>query len=131
MLKDWTFFSNFVSNVRMTLAKTDMQVAQNYVESMVAKELQPMFEIVKTEYELTVSEILTLVGEYALLAGNESLERTLAIRDTYLTPLHTLQVHFLKQVREIRAENQEPDPELLRALSVTINGIATGLRNTG
>jgi phosphoenolpyruvate carboxylase len=98
---------------------------------MVAKELQSMFEIVKAEYELTVNEILTLVGEDVLLANNASLERTLAIRDTYLMPLHTLQVHFLKQVREIRAANQKPDQELLRALSVTINGIATGLRNTG
>jgi len=42
-----------------------------------------------------------------------------------------LQLHFLQRVRDVRATGQEPDADLLRALSVTVNGIATGLRNTG
>jgi phosphoenolpyruvate carboxylase len=65
------------------------------------------------------------------LQNSESLARTLEIRDKYLLPLHHLQVSFLQRVREVRATGQEPDPALRRALSVTVNGIATGLRNTG
>lgn len=131
MLKDWTFFANFISNVEMTLAKTDLTVAQNYVETLVPDQLKHIFSVIKTEYELTKAEILTLTRRANLLESNPSLSRTLAIRDTYLLPLHHLQITLLNRVRDKRAAGQEPDADLLRALSITVNGIATGLRNTG
>jgi phosphoenolpyruvate carboxylase len=64
-----------------------------------------------------------------LLAGNPTLARTLATRDTYLLPLHMLQVSLLDRVRS--TQDLDTLVEARRALSVTINGIATGLRNTG
>jgi phosphoenolpyruvate carboxylase len=131
MLKSWSFFSNFISNVEMTLAKTDLTVAQNYVDALVSDDLKQIFEIIKAEFELTKSEILNLTGATELLEDNPALSRTLAIRDTYLLPLHHLQITLLNRVREDRKNNVEPEPELKRALSITVNGIATGLRNTG
>ena len=131
MLSQWNFFSNFISNVEMTLAKTDLEVAQSYVHELVPAELQHLFDVIKAEFELTQQEVLNLTGETEALQNSESLARTLEIRDKYLLPLHHLQVSFLQRVREVRATGQEPDPALRRALSVTVNGIATGLRNTG
>ena len=131
MLSTWTFFSNFISNVEMTLAKTDLEVAGNYVDALVPAELRHMFQIVSDEFALTQAEILRLTGEGQALENSPSLARTLAVRDTYLLPLHHLQVSFLQRVRAIRAKGETPDPTLVRALSVTVNGIATGLRNTG
>ena len=131
MLKNWTFFSNFISNVEMTLAKTDLAVAQNYVDELVPKDLKHLFNTIKTEFELTKNEILNLTGESTILESNPSLSRTLAIRDTYLLPLHHLQITLLNRVRAKRLSGEEPDSELRRALSITVNGIATGLRNTG
>ena len=131
MLKNWTFFSNFISNVEMTLAKTDLAVAQNYVDALVPKDLQHLFSDIKAEFELTKNEILNLTGESTILESNPSLSRTLAIRDTYLLPLHHLQITLLSRVRAKRLTGEEPDAELRRALSITVNGIATGLRNTG
>lgn len=131
MLKTWTFFANFISNVEMTLAKTDLTVAQNYVDALVPQNLQPMFDTIKAEYELTKTEILKLTGAQTLLESNPSLGRTLAIRDTYLLPLHHLQITLLNRVRSSRQAGHEPDAQLRRALSITVNGIATGLRNTG
>jgi phosphoenolpyruvate carboxylase len=131
MLKNWNFFSNFISNVEMTLAKTDMGVAASYVDALVPDELKHLFDVVKAEFELTQQEVLNLTGESAALENSQSLARTLEIRDKYLLPLHYLQVSFLQRVREVRASGQEPDAALSRALSVTVNGIATGLRNTG
>jgi phosphoenolpyruvate carboxylase len=108
-----------------------MDVAASYVKELVPAELQHLFDVVKTEFELTQQEVLNLTGEATALENSESLARTLEIRDKYLLPLHYLQVSFLQRVREVRAAGQEPDAALRRALSVTVNGIATGLRNTG
>ena len=115
----------------MTWAKTDLAVAQTYVDGLVPAELQHMFEVIKAECELTKAEILLITHEHGVLENNPNLARTLAVRDTYLLPLHHLQVSFLQRVRELRAMGKEPDEDLRRALSVTVNGIATGLRNTG
>ena len=115
----------------MTLAKTDLAVAQNYVDELVPEDLKHLFNTIKTEFELTKNEILNLTGESTILESNPSLSRTLAIRDTYLLPLHHLQITLLNRVRAKRLSGEEPDSELRRALSITVNGIATGLRNTG
>jgi len=127
----WSFFSNFVANVEMTLAKTDMNVARKYVETLVPAELRHIFDVVVAEFALTQQEILRVTGQSEVLASNPTLSRTLALRDTYLQPLHELQLSFLQRVRSERTDGQEPEPALIRALSVTVNGIATGLRNTG
>ena len=131
MYGDWHFFSNFISNVEMTLAKTDLDVAALYVRTLVPESLHGFLDEIRAEYDLTVREVLAITGQDRLLGGNPSLARTLEVRDTYLLPLHVLQVSLLERVRRIRSEGGEPDEALGRALSVTVNGIATGLRNTG
>ena len=127
MYRNWNFFSNFVSNVSMTLMKTDLAVARQYVERLVPGELHRIFEVIGVEYQRTVAEILRVTGQPELLADNPTLRRTLATRDTYLLPLHSLQISLLDRIRS----SDDSTSELRRALSVTINGIATGLRNTG
>jgi len=131
MYQGWEFFGNFISNVEMTLAKTDLTVAAAYVDALVSHDLRESFELIRSEFDRTVAEVLAITGSSELLGSNPTLQRTLAVRDTYLLPLHTLQVTLLDRVRRDRACGAEPDPALTHALSVTINGIATGLRNTG
>jgi phosphoenolpyruvate carboxylase len=127
----WPFFRNFLSNVEMTLSKADMAVARMYVEGLVPTELRRIFALIEAEYERSVAEVLHVTGADRLLAAQPTLARTLQVRDEGLLPLHQLQVELLRQIRGY-SERGEPVPEdLQRGVSLTINGIATGLRNTG
>jgi phosphoenolpyruvate carboxylase len=126
-MRDWAFFANLISNVEMTLAKTDMRIAGFYVSELVDPELQEVFEIIKAEHRVTEREVLKLTPGQELLGGNPLLRRTLDVREGYLEPLHHLQVHTLAQRRAV----EDPDPDLQRALLLTVNGISAGMRNTG
>lgn len=127
MFEQWPFFTALLSNVEMTLRKTDLVIARHYVSSLVDAELQPVFDVIAAEYELTSRELLAVTGEQRFLDRDALLQRTLDVRDPYLDPINFAQVDLLSRLRK----SENADPQLRRAFLVTVSGIAAGLRNTG
>jgi phosphoenolpyruvate carboxylase len=124
--RDWHFFHAFLNNVSMTLVKADLSIASLYVERLVPEGLHRLFDVIRAELELTVAQVLDVTGEAELLGSDPVLLQTLRTREAYLVPLHHLQVDLLARQRA-----GEDDPLLGRALLLTVNGVAAGMRNTG
>lgn len=126
MASRFLFLQTFLSNVEMTLAKTDLSIAKRYVDRLVASEHRHLFKVIEDEYQRTVNEVSRLTGR-AVLGSNPVLARTLEVRNIYLDPINYMQVSLLERSRRHGSE----DPQLQRALLLTVNGIAAGMRNTG
>lgn len=126
MARDWGFMQTFLSNVEMTLFKTDLDIASRYVNTLVAPEHRHLLDVVRAERELATEQILDTRGRKEILQDSPILRRTLDVRDIYLDPINYIQVSLLE-----RRRSGEESPELDRALLLTVNGIATGMRNTG
>ncbi|MBT4073770.1 MAG: phosphoenolpyruvate carboxylase [Chloroflexi bacterium] len=129
MFREWSFFRAFVSNVEMTLAKTDMDIASLYVSELVPAKCHGIYDDIRTEHGLARDGVLEVTHQDNLLDAFPVLQRTLAVREAYIAPLSYLQVSLLARRR--REAAAERDPLLRRALLLSINGIAAGLKNTG
>ena len=126
MARGWPFFASLLSNVEMVLAKTDLVIADHYVTRLVHPDHRHVLDRIHDELDRTRSELLTVLGTTELLERAPTLRRTLGVRDVYLEPLHALQIELLARLR-----GNDERPSLRRALLLTVNGIANGVRNTG
>jgi phosphoenolpyruvate carboxylase len=123
----WPFFRSIIDNMGMVLAKTDLGIAQRYADLVDDVDLRDrVFGAIAGEHERAVRWHATITGSHDLLAGNPGLSHSIANRFPYLDPLHVLQVEMLRRYRA----GDEHDL-VTRALELTINAIATGLRNSG
>jgi len=127
MHRDWAFFRALMSNMDMVLAKTDLHIASRYAELVSDQALRErIFAMISDEMERTLSHLLLITGQRELLENNTLLARSFRNRRPYIDPLNHLQVESLRRFRA-----GEQDEKTKRAILLTINGIAAGLRNSG
>ena len=127
MYADWPFFRTVLANMDMVLAKTDLAIATRYTELVPNRELADhIFGIIKSEWQLTVAMLRAITGTTAFLEDNPALARSIRNRFPYLDPLNHLQIDLLRRYRA-----GQTDERTKRAIHLTINGLAAGLRNSG
>ncbi|MEW6708084.1 MAG: phosphoenolpyruvate carboxylase [Pseudomonadota bacterium] len=131
MHKQWPFFRTLMSNMDMVLAKSDLRIAQRYVELVEDKRLgKKVFTAIQAEWQATAEALSLITGEPQRLASNPSLARSIEHRFPYLDPLNHLQVELIRRYRH-RREGDPAIERVQRGIHISINGIAAGLRNTG
>ncbi|MBI1844719.1 MAG: phosphoenolpyruvate carboxylase [Actinobacteria bacterium] len=127
MYRRWGFFRSVLSNMSMVLAKSDLDIASRYCELVPDPELRAsVFGRIVDEHERTIRNILAITGSSSLLSDNPRLAGSIRHRFPYLDPLHHLQVAMLRRRRA-----GDDDVLVERSIHLTINGIATALRNSG
>ncbi|WP_373332359.1 phosphoenolpyruvate carboxylase [Thiopseudomonas alkaliphila] len=128
MRDHWPFFRARIDMLEMVLLKADQGIARLYDARLVEPALQGFGEALYAKLEQAVQQVLALTGEEHLLERHPLVRASISIRDTYLDPLHLLQVELLDRSRR---EHSIEHPEVEQAMLVTVAGIAAGLRNTG
>ena len=130
MFAEWSFFQTIIANCEMTLAKSDLQILQRYSVLVEDAQLaQDFLQLMRSEWQKTISCILQITEQSSLLEKNPKLQNILFIRRHYLDPLSYIQGELLKQYRGSSDVAQRQS--ILSAIQLSINGIASGMKNTG
>nr|MBA3898105.1 phosphoenolpyruvate carboxylase [Sphingomonadaceae bacterium] len=124
MAKGWPFLQTVLDNMEMVLAKSDMAIAARY--AALAEGGEPIFAEVQNGWRLAHDTLLSVTGQSRLLEANPSLDASIRLRTPYIEPLNLLQIELLKRHRA-----GETDPRIAEGIQLSINAIATALRNSG
>ena len=131
IFNDWLYFNTVVQNMEMVLFKTDMMIAKEYASLCGSnKSLEKLFDVISGEYLKSVDAVLKITDEKHLLDANKQLQQSLSLRNPYIDPVSFIQVRFLKIFRS-KKSNAKQREKIFSLLRSSVNGIASGLKNTG
>lgn len=130
MIEHWPFFKARLLMLDMVFGKADAQISAAFEQRLVPQELKPIGQELRAELANSIELLLQLLNQDTVMEQDPKGKESIQIRDTYLHPLHYLQIELLSR---IRAHNNTPatTEKLEQAMMVTIGGIAIGMRNTG
>ncbi|HEW0157435.1 TPA: phosphoenolpyruvate carboxylase [Streptococcus pneumoniae] len=126
MYQNWPFFQSLLSNVDMVLSKSNMNIAFEYAKLCEDEQVKAIYETILNEWQVTKNVILAIEGHDELLADNPYLKASLDYRMPYFNILNYIQLELIKRQRRGELSSDQE-----RLIHITINGIATGLRNSG
>ena len=132
MYKGWPLFNTVLNNAEMSLLKADMGIASLYVDLVPDKKLgSEMFRAIRAEYDRTRDVVLSISGHANLLEEEPVTQHAVQLRNPYVDPLNYIQVEMLHRIRALPDQEGDEAQSIREVISITINGIAAGLRNTG
>ena len=126
MYKEWPFFTSLLSNVDMVMSKSDMDIAKEYANLCKEEETKKVYEEILREWNLTKQVVLEISEHKEFLEDNTYLTRSLENRLQYFNTLNLIQLELIKRSREGKLPESQ-----INTIHITINGVATGHRNSG
>ena len=126
MYKDWPFFTSLLSNVDMVMSKSDMEIAKEYANLCKDDKTKEVYNKILREWKLTKQVVLDISEHKEFLEDNTYLTKSLENRLQYFNTLNLLQIELIRRARE-----EETLESQINTIHITINGVATGLRNSG
>jgi phosphoenolpyruvate carboxylase len=127
LYRRWPFFRTVLSNMAQVLAKTDLGLAARYADLVPDESLRHrVFDKIVEEHQRTITMHRLITRQDDLLADNPALARSVFNRFPYLEPLNHLQVELLRRYR-----CGDDDELVQRGILLTMNGLASALRNSG
>ena len=124
--KNSSFLQNLISNIEMTLVKSDLLISKMYVDQLLDDEYKYIFKEIDKESKKIKRALKLVTDNSELLDDNPILKNTLKVRNAYLDPLSLIQILLMKKLSDKDITEEERT-----ALLLTVNGLAAGLRNTG
>lgn len=132
MYDGWLFFRTLLNNSEISLLKADMDISALYVRLVPEKKLaDEIFSTIRSEYERTRESVLKISRHASLLELEPVTRQAVQLRNPYVDPLNYIQVETLRRLRALHDPDCDAAKPLREIMSLTINGIAAGLRNTG
>jgi len=132
MYTGWDFFRTLLANTEMSLLKADMEISALYVDLVPDKKMaNEIFTSIRAEYERTREAVLSISGHSNLLELEPATRQAVQLRNPYVDPLNYIQVETLRRLRALPSPKGAEADALREVMAITINGIASGLRNTG
>lgn len=122
----WPFFHNLIDDIEAMLARADLGIASQY-ERLASPELRNYGRQLLEEYERCCALVLEIKESPQLLDTDRTLQRSIALRNAYLDPIHFMQIDLLLRWRASGRQSRE----LFEALQASVSGIARGLQSTG
>jgi len=132
MYDGWPFFKTLLTNTEMSLLKADMDISALYVDLVPDRKLaNDIFSSIRAEYERTREAVLSISKNSTLLELEPATRQAVQLRNPYIDPLNYIQVETLRRLRALPNPDSAEAEALREVMAITINGIASGLRNTG
>ena len=127
MVLAWPFFRTTLDNLEMVLAKSDMSIATQYATLVTDQKMSSrIFGQIRSGWQATHDCLLSITQQTHLLENKPALDTSIRLRLPYIEPLNLLQVELLKRHRA-----GEHDPRVREGIQLSINAVATALRNSG
>lgn len=133
MYRQWPFFNSLIHNVQVSLAKTDLYIAELYSDIVEDEELRmKIHNAMVEEHERATQAVLLISEQKELLDYHKILKESIRLRNPYVDPLNYLQLRFLKEKKDLSPDASDARRSAIdEILLLTVNGIASGMKSTG
>jgi len=131
MNTNWPYFSSIIDMLEMVLAKSFPLVSEYYEHRLMPEGKSGTGDLLRTRLEKAISSMLALRGADQLLQQSSVIQRSIAVRNPYVMPLHYLQAEIMYRLRNSETTGDDKEGVYEQALKISIASIAAGMRNTG